>query len=87
MTISTTRIGAKMVLYEDGTAAVSVFLIEADGQQFLTYEVAADRGAAEAIVHARASDHGVRADDIEIRYNDTRASARAILRPMPGKAH
>ena len=29
MTITTKRIGAKIVLYGDGTAAVSVFLIEA----------------------------------------------------------
>ena len=42
MTISTKRIGAKIVLYEDGTAAVSVFLIEADGEQkFLSYQNAA----------------------------------------------
>ena len=88
MTITTKRIGAKIVLYEDGTAAVSVFLIEADGEEeFLSYENAADRKAAEAVVRARAGDNGIGADNIEIRYDDTRSVSRDTRRPIPGKAN
>jgi hypothetical protein len=76
------------VLYDDGTAAVSVFLVGADGrQEFLTYEGAADRKAAEAIVHALAAAHGIGADHIEILYHDRRSASRARSRPIPGKAH
>ena len=88
MTITTKRIGAKIVLYEDGTAAVSVFLIEADGEQeFLSYENAADRRAAEAVVRARAADNGIEAGNIEIRYEDMRSVSLATRRPIPGKAN
>jgi hypothetical protein len=88
MTITTKRIGAKIVLYDDTTAAVSVFLIEADGEQkFLTYEKAANRKAAEAVVRARAGDNGIGADNIEIRYHDRRLVARDTRRPIPGKAN
>jgi hypothetical protein len=80
--------GAKIVLYDDGTAAVSVFLIGADGkQEFLTYEGAVDRKAAEAIVHARAAAHGIEAGHIEILYEDRRSASRIRSRPLPGKAH
>jgi hypothetical protein len=82
------NIGAKIVLYEDGTAAVSVFLIEADGEQkFLSYQNAADRKAAEAVVRARAGDNDIGADNIEIRYDDTRSVSRDTRRPIPGKAN
>ena len=71
MTSTTTRrIGAKILLQDDGTAEISVFLIGADGkQELLAFHIAPDRRAAEAFVHARAADHGIGADHIGIRAN------------------
>jgi hypothetical protein len=79
-------IGAKVVLYDDGTAAPSVFLIEDSKPTFLTYEVVADRKAAEALIRAHAAENGIGSDDIEIRYEDRRATSRG-RRPAPGKAN
>jgi hypothetical protein len=81
------RIGAKIILYDDGTAEAAVYLIEADGElQFLSDQCTADRKAAETIVHTRAAEHGIPVEDIEICYDDTRTASLDMGRCM-GKTH
>jgi hypothetical protein len=82
----TKTVGAKMVLYDDGTVAVSVFFVEPGvyPDRFLTYEIAADREAAQAVVEADAAAQGVEIGDI--RYEDRRKNI-AKRHPAPGKAN
>jgi hypothetical protein len=71
------KIDAKIVLYDNGTAAVVVYLREADrAHELLTYERAVNPVAAEGVVQALATKHGVGADDIEVRYEDLRTVSR-----------
>ena len=83
------RIGAKIILLDDGTVEASVFLIEADGKlDHLGIPRAATLEAIKAIVHAHAAAEGVPEEDIDdFKYEDTRAASRGMGRPLPGKTN
>ena len=81
------RIGARITLHGDGSAAASVFLVEADGKRTrLAVPPVAHPEALEGFIHALAAQHGVAADAVDITVDDRRSPFFGHP-PAPGRGH
>jgi hypothetical protein len=80
------RISAMITLHGDGSAAVSVLLIEADGKQTsLSVPPIAHPEALEGFIYALAAQHGVAPDAIDLAVDDRRSPFHG--HQPPGQVH
>jgi hypothetical protein len=76
-----------MTLYGDGTAGVSVFLVEPDGKQTrLAVPPVFHPEALEGFVYALAAQHGVAPDAVGIVFEDQRSPFFGH-QPISGQMH
>jgi hypothetical protein len=81
------RISAKITLHGDGSADVSVFLIESDGKQTrLAVPPLAHPEALEGFIYALAAQHKLAANAVAITVDDQRSPLRGH-QPFSDRVH